>query len=163
METRFLLTQESPVPEATKAIYLQTPPEEIITSTKLDGLPQRMILNPLLRRLEKASSLQMLLLAMKNGLAFTKLTGVSLFGMMKSAMAMQKNTDLTLGQTMMAANAPMMIQEAMVKGHPNDGILPSGQVAGVITELPTVAELIERIIREADQTFDAINALRSPN
>jgi hypothetical protein len=49
-----------------------------------------MILNPLLRRLEKASSLQMLLLAMKNGLAFTKLTGVSLFGMMKSAMAMQK-------------------------------------------------------------------------
>jgi NAD(P)H-dependent flavin oxidoreductase YrpB (nitropropane dioxygenase family) len=100
---------------------------------------------------------------MKNGLAFTKLTGVSLFGMMKSAMAMQKNTDLTLGQTMMAANAPMMIQEAMVKGHPNDGILPSGQVAGVITELPTVAELIERIIREADQTFDTINALRSPN
>ncbi|MEY3006483.1 MAG: hypothetical protein RI942_825 [Pseudomonadota bacterium] len=163
MGTRFLLTQESPVPEATKAIYLQTPPEEIITSTKLDGLPQRMILNPLLRRLEKASSLQMLLLAMKNGLAFTKLTGVSLFGMMKSAMAMQKNTDLTLGQTMMAANAPMMIQEAMVKGHPNDGILPSGQVAGVITELPTVAELIERIIREADQTFDTINALRSPN
>jgi NAD(P)H-dependent flavin oxidoreductase YrpB (nitropropane dioxygenase family) len=56
-----------------------------------------------------------------------------------------------------------MIQEAMVKGHPNDGILPSGQVAGVITELPTVAELIERIIREADQTFDTINALRSPN
>lgn len=162
MGTRFLLTQESPVPEVTKAEYLKAPPEQIITSTKLDGLPQRMILNPLLARLEKASGLQMLLLAIKNGLAFTKLTGVSLFGMLRSAMAMQKNTDLTLGQTMMAANAPMMIQEAMVKGHPQDGILPSGQVAGLIDELPTVQALIERLMAEADQTLTRLNALNSP-
>ena len=76
-------------------------------------------------------------------------------------MAMQKNTDLTLGQTMMAANAPMMIQEAMVKGHPRDGILPSGQVAGLIDELPTVQALIERLMAEADQTLTRLNALNS--
>lgn len=73
---------------------------------------------------------------------------------------MQKNTDLTLGQTMMAANAPMMIQEAMVNGHPAQGILPSGQVAGVITELPLVAELIERIMTEAEQTLARVQALQ---
>ena len=160
MGTRFLLTQESPVPDATKAVYLSTPPEQIITSTKLDGLPQRMILNPLLSRLEKASKLQMLALAVRNGLAFSQLTGVSVLGLLRSGLAMQKNTDLTLGQTRMAANAPMMIQEAMVNGHPAQGILPSGQVAGVITELPLVAELIERIMTEAEQTLARVQALQ---
>ncbi|MGB1943176.1 MAG: hypothetical protein ACPHSC_04720, partial [Flavobacteriales bacterium] len=32
----------------------------------------------------------------------------------------------------MAANAPMIIQKAMVDGLPDDGVLPSGQVAGVM-------------------------------
>jgi NAD(P)H-dependent flavin oxidoreductase YrpB (nitropropane dioxygenase family) len=102
----------------------------------------------------------MLALAVRNGLAFSQLTGVSVLGLLRSGLAMQKNTDLTLGQTMMAANAPMMIQEAMVNGHPSEGILPSGQVAGVITELPTVAELIERIMTEAEQTLRRVQALQ---
>ena len=36
----------------------------------------------------------------------------------------------------MSANAPMIIQKAMVDGDPARGVLPSGQVAGVIDELP---------------------------
>jgi NAD(P)H-dependent flavin oxidoreductase YrpB (nitropropane dioxygenase family) len=30
------------------------------------------------------------------------------------------------------------------------GILPTGQVVGVIEELPTVAELVQRVMAEAD-------------
>jgi NAD(P)H-dependent flavin oxidoreductase YrpB (nitropropane dioxygenase family) len=56
MGTRFLLTQESPVPEATKQRYLACKnPAEIIVSTALDGMPQRMILNEFLSGIEKAS------------------------------------------------------------------------------------------------------------
>ena len=50
----------------------------------------------------------------------------------------------------MAANAPMLTKAAMVDGNPEVGILPTGQVVGVIDELPTVAELVERIIAEAE-------------
>ncbi|HET8704733.1 MAG TPA: nitronate monooxygenase, partial [Pseudomonadales bacterium] len=156
MGTRFLLTQESPVPSETKAQYLKSSVEQIIVSTKLDGMPQRMINNRCLQQLEKTSPLGMLFLAIKNGLAFTKITGGSLFSMLINGWKMKQSNGMTLGQTMMAANAPMLIQEAMVKGHPDQGILPSGQIAGTITNLPSCAELIHSIVEEAQETLNKL-------
>ncbi|WP_435219960.1 NAD(P)H-dependent flavin oxidoreductase [Luminiphilus sp. nBUS_07] len=156
MGTRFLLTQESPVPDATKAVYLKTPPEQIVVSTRLDGLPQRMIANSYLARLIDASQIGLLMRALRNGLAFTKMTGSSLWDMLKSAWRMRRGGELSLGQTLMAANAPMMIQEAMVHGRPEEGILPSGQVAGLIDDLPTVDALISGIMAEADSTLQTL-------
>lgn len=159
MGTRFLLTQESPVPDTTKSEYIKAKTEQIIVSKKLDGMPQRMINNAFLQQLEKATSLKLLFLAIKNGLAFTKLTGGSLVSMLVSAWKMKKSNGMTLGETMMSANAPMMIQEAMVKGHPDNGVLPSGQIAGAIKDLPTVAQLIESIMSEAESTLDRLHTL----
>lgn len=158
MGTRFLLTQESPVPGQTKAVYIDTAPENIVVSTRLDGLPQRMIANQYLADLMQASNAGLLARAIKNGIGFTRMTGGSLSGMLGSAWKMYRSGNTTLGQTIMAANAPMMIQEAMVNGHPSEGILPSGQVAGVIDDLPAVADLIERIMREADDTLRALSS-----
>ena len=157
MGTRFLLTRECPVPDNTKQEYLKSVTEQIIVSRKLDGMPQRMILNQCLQQLETKSPLGMLWLAMVNGLAFTKLTGGSLLGMLSSAWKMKQSNGMTLGQTMMAANAPMMIQEAMVKGHPQQGILPSGQIAGTIDDLPSVLELMQRIVAEAEQVLERLS------
>lgn len=159
MGTRFLLTQESPVPNNTKSEYIAAKTEQIIVSRKLDGMPQRMINNVFLQQLEKATPIKMLMLAIKNGLAFTKLTGGSLIGMLLSAWKMKKSNGMTLAETMMAANAPMMIQEAMVKGHPNNGVLPSGQIAGAIEDLPTVAQLMNSIVADADKTLERLHAL----
>jgi NAD(P)H-dependent flavin oxidoreductase YrpB (nitropropane dioxygenase family) len=53
----------------------------------------------------------------------------------------------------MAANAPMMTRAAMVEGRPEVGILPTGQVVGVIEELPDVAQVIAGIIRQAEETL----------
>ncbi|CBL46325.1 Probable enoyl-ACP reductase [gamma proteobacterium HdN1] len=153
MGTRFLMTKECPVPDQTKARYVKAKPEEIIVSKKLDGMPQRMINNEFLQALEKKSAIGMLILAVRNGLAFTKITGGSLLQMLLSAWKMKKSNDMSFTQTMMAANAPMMIQEAMVNGHPADGILPSGQVAGTIKDLPTGAELMAQIVSEAQATL----------
>ena len=84
------------------------------------------------------------------------MTGGSLSGMLQSAWRMHRTGDLSFGQTLMAANAPMMIQEAMVNGHPEQGILPSGQVAGIIDDLPTVAALINQIMDEAEQSLSRL-------
>lgn len=157
MGTRFLLTQESPVPDATKTRYLQAHTEQIIVSKKLDGMPQRMIMNRCLQQLENTSATGMLWLAIKNGLALTKLTGGSLPGMLRSGWKMKKANGMSLGQTLMAANAPMMIQEAMVKGHPDAGVLPSGQVAGTIQDLPSAGALIDSIVKQADSTLSRLS------
>ncbi len=152
MGTRFLLTQESPVPSATKERYLACKnPAEIIVSSALDGMPQRMILNEFLRSVEKSGSLHKLFLSLQNGLKYRKLTGASFLSLLQAALAMRRHDGLTLSQAMFSANSPMIIQKAMVDGLPAEGALPSGQVAGVIDDLPSCAELIARIVREAEE------------
>ena len=149
MGTRFLLTAESPTPMATKARYLKSEVAQIQVSRKLDGLPQRMILNKRLRALENASRLGMLLTAVVNGWRYKQQTEAGFVEMIRSAWSMAQSTELSLGQTLMAANAPMIIQEAMVKGLPDNGVLPSGQIAGLIDDLPSCQALVSSIVEEA--------------
>lgn len=160
MGTRFLLSQESPVPLATKQCYLNATPEQMVVRTVLDGIPQRMLYNRYLRSLESSSSAGMLLRAVKNGLAFSRMTESSLLAMLKSAWQMSRSGDVTFAQTLMAANAPMMIQQAIVAGQPDRGVLPGGQIAGTIDDLPAVAELIEQIMNQAQQRLHELEALR---
>jgi len=160
MGTRFLLTRESPVPDATLQRYLDCKnPGDIVVSRAMDGLPQRMIMNELLADLEKAGGLKKLIVALRNGLAFRKHTGASVLGLLKSAISMSRDDDMTAAQAIMSANAPMIIQKAMVDGQPSRGVLPSGQVAGVIDELLSCEELINAIVTEAEQRL-ALLALR---
>jgi NAD(P)H-dependent flavin oxidoreductase YrpB (nitropropane dioxygenase family) len=47
----------------------------------------------------------------------------------------------------------MLTRATMVDGRLETGILPTGQGVGVIDELPTVVDLVTRIIDEAEQTL----------
>ncbi len=47
-----------------------------------------------------------------------------------------------------------------MEGRPSEGVIPTGQVAGLIDDLPTCAELIERIMGEADATLERLNPSR---
>ena len=160
MGTRFLLTADSPTPEATKARYLEAEVTRIRVSTRLDGLPQRMILNRRLESLERASRLRLLLIALNSGWRFKRQTGASLAEMLKSSWAMARQSDLSFGQTLLAANSPMIIQNSMVHGRPDEGVLPSGQVAGLIDDLPTCAALLDAMVTEAGERL-AGNAART--
>jgi NAD(P)H-dependent flavin oxidoreductase YrpB (nitropropane dioxygenase family) len=160
MGTRFLMTEESPVPRATLQRYIDCKnPGEIIVSKAMDGLPQRMITNELLAELERAGRFRKLFIALRNGLAFRKHTGAAVSGLLKSALQMSRDDDLTTAQAIMSANAPMIIQKAMVDGEPAYGVLPSGQVAGVIDQLLSCEELIQSIVIEAEQRLSLL-ALR---
>ena len=161
MGTRFLMTEESPVPRETLQRYIDCgDPAQIIRSTAIDGMPQRMIMNEVLADLEKAGALRKLWIAFRNGLAFRKYTGASIPSLLKSALAMSRDDSMTAAQAIMSANAPMIIQKAMVDGAPSEGVLPSGQVAGVISELLSCEELVQSIVTEAEQRM-ALMALRT--
>ena len=160
MGTRFLMTKESPVPEVTKGRYVDCHnPSEIIVSTAMDGLPQRMVMNKMLAELEKAGATKKLMIALINGLKFRKFTGASIFDLLKSALAMSKDGDMTPAQAIMSANAPMIIPKAMVDGAPDEGVLPSGQVAGVINELLSCEDIINGIVKEAEERLQVLCAL----
>ena len=156
MGTRFLLTRESPVPRATIERYFKASVDDIFVTTKVDGMPQRVIRNELVAKLESSSPVALLATALQSGLAYRKLTGASIPELLGAALRLQHNDKLTRSQMLMAANAPILIQRAMVEGHPAEGVLPSGQVAGLITDLPTCAELIARIIAQAEARLAAL-------
>jgi NAD(P)H-dependent flavin oxidoreductase YrpB (nitropropane dioxygenase family) len=153
MGTRFLLTRESRVPDGIKELYLATGVTDTVVTTALDGAPQRVVRTDMVDRLERSSTVTRFPRALRAALAFRKLTGTPLRDLVREGLAMKRNQGLTWAQMAMAANAPMLIKTALVDGRPDAGVLPTGQVTGVIGELPTVAELIDRMMNEAATTL----------
>ncbi len=158
MGTRFLLTKESQVPEQVKQIYLDTKPNGTVVTTAVDGYPQRVIRTKLIDRLERAGALLRFPRAAMNAFSLMKVTGTSLTALIREGLAMRKNQELTWSQLAMAANAPMLTKASMVDGRVEAGILPTGQVTGVIDEIPSVADLIQRIVSEAEETLARLGA-----
>ena len=159
MGTRFLMTRESPVPDATKARYVKAGLDDVFVTTRLDGLPHRMLRNELAARIERSSGAGVLVTALRNAFELKRLTGASLSEMLSSARAMARSGEMSLGQALLAANSPVLLQRAVVQGHPAEGIMASGQVAGRLGDLPSCAELIERIVREAEARLETACAL----
>jgi NAD(P)H-dependent flavin oxidoreductase YrpB (nitropropane dioxygenase family) len=153
MGTRFLLTAESHVPDVVKDRYTAASVFDTVVTTALDGAPQRVIRTDVVDRIERSPKLLRFPRAAMAALRFRKETGTPLRDLVREGLAMRRNQDLTWSQVALAANAPMLIKATMVDGKPEVGILPTGQVTGVIDELPTVAELLARIEAEAEATL----------
>jgi NAD(P)H-dependent flavin oxidoreductase YrpB (nitropropane dioxygenase family) len=49
----------------------------------------------------------------------------------------------------LAANTPTMLKAGLVDGDTDAGVLASGQVVGLINDLPTCEELIDRVVTGA--------------
>jgi len=157
MGTRFLLTKESRVPDAVKQRYLTASVTDTVVTRAVDGYPQRVILTDVIERLEKASPVSKIFRAVKYALAFRKVTNERFWHLLQEALAMKKNQTLTWPQVVMAANAPMMTRAAMVDGRLDVGILPTGQIVGLIDELPSVSDLVLRIVDEAERVASELS------
>ena len=160
MGTRFLLTQESPVPETVKARYLAAQVTDTVVTHAIDGHPQRVIRTRLVNTLERNRVLRFPLAAW-NAVRFRRLTGTSMGDLLREGLDMRRNQGLSWSQVVMAANAPMLTRATMVDGRLDVGILPTGQVTGRIERLPTVAELIEGIMREAREVIARLDQGRT--
>jgi NAD(P)H-dependent flavin oxidoreductase YrpB (nitropropane dioxygenase family) len=159
MGTRFLLTQESRVPASVKARYLETGILDTVVTKAIDGRPQRVIRTDLVEKLERSSLLSRAAGAVRSGLAFRKLNEASIGTLAHTGVAMHRESGLPWNQVLMAANAPMLTKAALVDGHEDAGILPTGQVVGVIDAIPTVSDLIEQLIAQAQASLDRIESL----
>lgn len=153
MGTRFLLTSDSTVPDAVKARYLAASVKDVTVTTRVDGLPHRMLRTELVADLERAGRITSLARAVRHAAAFRKISGMSWRRLARDGLAMRHGKDLTWSQVVLAANTPMMLKSAMVDGRPELGVMASGQIAGLIADLPSCAELVERVLGEAEEVL----------
>jgi len=149
MGTRFLLTAESTVPAAVKAAYLASGLADTVVTTRVDGMPHRVLRTELVESLERAGRAAGLVRAVGNAARFRRLTRLSWLAMIREGLAMRHNRKLTWSQIIMAANTPMLLRSGLVEGRTDAGVLASGQVVGALTDLPTCEALITRVVDEA--------------
>jgi len=159
MGTRFLLSRESTVPDAVKEYYLGRTVTDTVVTQRIDGVPHRVLRTDFVDELEATNALTSLPRAVRNAFAFKKLSGTSWRGMLREGRAMKQEGNLKWSQVVLAANTPMLLRAGLVEGRLDAGVLSSGQVVGAIDDLPTVGELIERIMNEASDTLQRLGAL----
>jgi NAD(P)H-dependent flavin oxidoreductase YrpB (nitropropane dioxygenase family) len=159
MGTRFLLTADSPVPEAVKRYYLAKSVTDTVVTTQVDGVPHRVLRTALVDALESAGAVRRLTGAARSARQFKKLSGTPWRAIVREGLAMRRSQELSWSQVLMAANTPMLLRAAMVDGRDDLGVMASGQVVGLIEDLPSCAELVERIVAEATQTLSELDRL----
>lgn len=144
MGTRFMVSQESPLHEYYKELSLKKSVYDTLYSDKFDGMDSRtMDTEAARRKLEE---------------------GINFYAAFKSSRVRAKELNipyvklmletLTSGwkQTMYQARMAEGVEDvrlAIQEGNKERGTLPVGQAVGLIKDIPTVSELIERIVAEA--------------
>src|SRR5271156_2905804 len=159
MGTRFLLTSDSAVPEAVKRRYLEAALDGTVVTTRVDGMPHRVLRTGLVEKLESGSPVRGFTAAVRNAGKFKQMTQMTWRSMITDGLAMRHGKELSWSQVVMAANTPMLLKAGLVDGNTGAGVLSSGQVGGILEDLPSCAELIESIVREAIEHLTAASAL----
>src|ERR1700738_93242 len=159
MGTRFLLTSDSTVPDVVKQRYLDAGLDGTVVSTRVDGMPHRVLRTPLVDRLESGTRAKGFAAAVFNAAKFKKLSGLTWRAMVRDGLGRRAGKGRTWAQVLMAANTPMLLRAGLVEGNTEAGVLASGQVAGILADLPSCAELIESIVGDAVKHLQAAAAL----
>jgi NAD(P)H-dependent flavin oxidoreductase YrpB (nitropropane dioxygenase family) len=150
MGTRFLLTQESTVPDDVKRLYLERGLDGTVVTTRVDGMPHRVLRTELVEHLERSSRVVGLYHAVRNAERFQRMTKLRWRDMIGEGLAAKHGKEQTWSQMIMAANTPMLLRAGLVEGDTRAGVLASGQVVGMLDDLPSCHELIESIVTEAE-------------
>ncbi|MBN2223650.1 MAG: nitronate monooxygenase [Deltaproteobacteria bacterium] len=144
MGTRFMTTKESPLHDYYKNLSLEKTPYDTIYSSHFDGLPARVMDTPPAHKvLKRGLNIPG---AFVNSRAIAKQLGLPFFKLFFGVMAAGLDKAIALGYM---ANAFNSIKKATENGDHEIGVLPVGQVIGLLNDIPTVAEVMERIVKEA--------------
>jgi len=166
MGTRFLLTSDSPVADEVKGLYLAAGLDGTVVTRRVDGVPHRVLRTTMVDQLEGrgrvggTGGLATLARSARNAAAFRGVSGMGWREMLRQGRDMRRGSGLSWGQVLMAANTPVLLRAAMVDGRTDLGLMSSGQVAGLIDDLPSCAELIEGIMAEAGATLERLDGVR---
>ncbi len=152
MGTRFALTKESMVHENFKQLCLQASENDTIVSTKFDGMRGRALKTPVTERIAKGGF--PLVEAFRGAYETKQLFNLSwpkFIGMSFAMMGSDDEHPLWV-QARQAAGYRRHTM-AIYDGNTKEGIYFAGQILGACNDIPTVAELVDRIMVEAEATI----------
>ncbi len=154
MGTRFMTTQESPLHERYKTLSVEKTVYDTLYSPRIDGIPCRVLDTTAARWAARRGFNPVVALvrsyAIARNLRLPYLrVFLSLAGRGYSAMKQMAHMALAFDA----------FERATVAGDTDQGILPVGQVMGLMHDVPTVAEVINRMVREAEESRKQLDAV----
>jgi enoyl-[acyl-carrier protein] reductase II len=156
MGTRLMTTKESPLHDNYKKMTLENQVYDTLFSKRFDGILCRVMKTDAAKRaLKKGLNLPA---AFFNSREIARQVNVPYFKLFVGVLASGWSNARQLA---FMANAFQAIKEATEDGNTKTGVLPVGQVQGLISDQPTVAQLFERMVKEAQAAQAKVNAALS--
>ena len=151
MGTRFMNSVESPVHESQKALSSESDVYNTMYTNKVDGLPARFMNTKGARRLmnKKLNPFTALLMSHK----IAKLLGFPWLKLAIGILFMGFQKSLQMARMAIGFEA---FKAGTMDGDNDKGVLPIGQITGIIHDTPTVKQIIERIVKEAKEARKAL-------
>lgn len=144
MGSRFSITQESPIHDNTKKTVIGNAIEDTFITEKLDGMDCRVMNSP--AAVEMDNSAINLVSALKNSFKVSRSLGVPWIKVAFGALLTGPEKVMQLARS---ANASEALDLAIKQGDCEKGVHLVGQVQGRIKDTPTVEEVMQRVIAEA--------------
>ncbi len=148
MGTRFMLTQDCVMHEKAKELCLKATVDDTICSEKIDGLPGRWLKSP--AAIKMAEGKPSFLQALSSALQIKRILDVPLFKLFLGGLKQRGVQDLARQALSISG-----LRIAIDNGDLETGVLPISQAIGLIKDLPTCKEVIERTVAEAQEWVEA--------
>ena len=158
MGTRFMVTKECRVKDPFKQLILKATEEDTFYSDVFDGLPTRALKSHASEEMMRKGS--HLSSWMSSALAVKKMMNLSWWEFLQASWKMRKGEE-RLGLFQQALLADHVVKQAKaIDGDLASGILLAGQSSGNIRDIPSCQELIDRIVAEAEDVLNKVQAKR---
>jgi enoyl-[acyl-carrier protein] reductase II len=144
MGTRFMNSVESPVHESQKLKSNELDVYSTVYTNKVDGLHARVMKSRGARRLIKKKLNPFS--ALINSRRIAKLLGFPWLKLAVGILFMGFKRSMQMARMAIGFDA---FQAGTMDGDNNKGVLPIGQITGIIHDTPTVNEIMDRIMKEA--------------
>lgn len=158
MGTRFLMTTNTRVAASTLAYYSKVnDPSRFAVTSAIDGLPQRVIANRLVAKLEESSAARQMIPAIRAVWNLKRQQKLSFLDFLALSLKSLKEGPVSASQTLRMARLPELLRLGLEEGDVENGLLPAGQAAAAITEIVSCENLIRDIVFVASERLKGIN------
>jgi enoyl-[acyl-carrier protein] reductase II len=161
MGTRLAATKESEVAQPIKDVWLKATEEDTVIDPAFDGINCRVLRNKKAEEMLKKRSIG-LVDTFSAAMFMKRELKLSYGDLIRNVRALRRQEiGLGSGQRSMAsvmrfAVGSRLFRKATIDGDAQEGLLMMGQGAGRVRDIPTVAELIERTVREAEEILGTL-------
>jgi enoyl-[acyl-carrier protein] reductase II len=132
-----------------KELSLKATVEDTLCSEKIDGLPGRWLKNPAAIRM--AGRKPSLFQALSSGLRIKRMIDVPFFKLFLGGLKQRGVQDLARQALSISG-----LKIAVDNGDLENGVLPMSQAIGLMKDIPTCKELIERTVAEAEERLKTV-------